>query len=112
MTIPSAVQYPTVLKDREAILTWELLFMNERGPPAIDGTSQIRNLIGGSLWSCSLEGVALRTRLHILAWQEFSTLLEGGKEAVDVPVFMCGLTPKAASGDIEVRNDGDWRFAF
>lgn len=105
-TIVEAEQWPTIL-EREAALSYIPDFNNESGPPALDGSRQVRNITGGGLWRARLLNVALRTTDHLLTWQGLEALLEGGKTPIDVPMLLCNQRPTPANSDpIVITADG------
>jgi hypothetical protein len=85
---------------RERALTWAPDFMNEAGPPSLDGSRQFRSLSGGGAWRSTFDGVQIRTAAHRKAWRALEVTLKGGMTPVDVPV--CAERPRQAGGGMAV----------
>lgn len=106
-TIPSPVVWPDEFLTRETSLSWQLDPAAEMGPPALDGSFQSRDSIGGPQWRLTLSNIQIRHVDQVLRWQVLEGLLLGGKNPVLMPIFLLAQNPAiGATGGVQVR--GAW----
>lgn len=105
-TTIAPLQWPAGILDRESMLSWELDPASEMSPPALDGTEQGRNSIGGPRWRMTMAGVQLRKSFQVLLWQKMEGLIEGTKNPVELPFRVPGQAPVPAANTVKVIGGG------
>lgn len=106
-SVISPVAWPSEFLTRETSLSWELDPAAAQGPPALDGTFQSRDSIGGPQWRLTLANIQIRHVTQVMAWQVLEGLLLGGKNPVLLPIFLKAQNPAiGATGGVQVR--GAW----